>query len=87
MSGKNPPANTRYSKRSGFDLWVGWKDPLEEDMATHSCLENPMDRGAWRATVHGVTKHWTQLKRLSTPLELLVVLRSMGEGQIGSSTV
>ena len=27
-----------------------------------SCLENAMDRGAWRATVHGVTKSWTQLK-------------------------
>ena len=26
-----------------------------------SCLENPMDRGAWRATVHGVTKSWTRL--------------------------
>ena len=26
-----------------------------------SCLENPMDRGAWWATVHGVTKSWTQL--------------------------
>ena len=26
------------------------------------CLENPMDRGAWRATVHGVTKSWTRLK-------------------------
>ena len=25
----------------------------------YSCLENPMDRGAWRATVHGVTKRWT----------------------------
>ena len=24
-------------------------------------LENPIDRGAWRATVHGVTKSWTQL--------------------------
>ena len=24
----------------------------------YSCLENPMDRGAWRATVHGVTKSW-----------------------------
>ena len=30
------------------------------------CLENPMDRGAWWATVHGVTKIWTQVKRLST---------------------
>ena len=27
----------------------------------HSCLENPMDRGAWQATVHGVTKSWTRL--------------------------
>ena len=27
----------------------------------YSCLENPMDRGAWRATVHGVTKGQTQL--------------------------
>ena len=28
----------------------------------YSCLENPMDRGAWRATVHGVAKSWTQLR-------------------------
>ena len=28
----------------------------------YSCLENPMDRGAWQATVHGVTKSWTQLR-------------------------
>ena len=27
----------------------------------HSCLENPMDRGAWKAAVHGVAKSWTQL--------------------------
>ena len=27
----------------------------------YSCLENPMDRGAWQATVHGVTKSWTGL--------------------------
>ena len=26
-----------------------------------SCLENPMDRGAWWAIVHGITKSWTQL--------------------------
>ena len=28
----------------------------------HSCLENPMDGGAWWAAVHGVTKSWTRLK-------------------------
>ena len=32
----------------------------------YSCLENPMDRGAWRATVHEVEKSWTRLKLLST---------------------
>ena len=35
------------------ETWVlslGWKDPLEKEMAIqHSCLENYMDRGAWRA--------------------------------------
>ena len=30
-----------------------------------SCLENPMDRGAWRAAVHGVTEGRTRLRRLS----------------------
>ena len=27
----------------------------------YSCLENPMHRGAWRATVHGIAKSWTRL--------------------------
>ena len=27
----------------------------------YSCLENPMDRGVWWATIHGVAKSWTQL--------------------------
>ena len=38
----------------------GHGNPLQ-----YSCLENPMDRGAWRATVHGVAKSWTRLKGLS----------------------
>ena len=46
---------------------LGQEDPLEKEMATqYSCLENPTDRGAWRAVVHGVAKSWTRLKRLST---------------------
>ena len=32
----------------------------------YSCLENPIDRGAWQTTGHGIAKSWTQLKRLST---------------------
>ena len=31
----------------------------------YSCLEKPMDRGAWRATVHRAAKSWTHLKQLS----------------------
>ena len=31
------------------------------NLLQYSCLENPMDRGAWWATVHGVTKSWTRL--------------------------
>ena len=44
-------------------IWsLDQQDPLEEGMATHSSivgLENPMDRGAWLAAVHGVTKSQT----------------------------
>ena len=39
----------------------------------YSCLENPMDRGAWKAAVHGVTEAWTRLKRLSSSSSRLVI--------------
>ena len=39
----------------------------------YSCLENPMERGAWWATVHGVAKSWTQLKRISMAWTMLQV--------------
>ena len=45
-------------------LFLGWEDLLEVRMTTplqYSCLENPMDGGAWRATVHGVAKSQTRL--------------------------
>ena len=44
-----------------WETWVpplGWEDPLEEGMTTHSNIlawRNSMDKGAWRATVHEVT--------------------------------
>ena len=43
---------------------LGWEDPLEEGMATHSSIlawRIPMERGVWQATVHGVTKSQTRL--------------------------
>ena len=57
---KNLPAMRETSVRS-----LGWEDPLEEGMATHPSIlawRIPMDRGAWRATVHGVTKSPTRLR-------------------------
>ena len=42
--------------------YLGQEDPLEEGMATHSSIlawRIPMDRGAWRMAVQGVTKSWT----------------------------
>ena len=42
--------------------FTGQDDPLEKEMATqYSCLENPMDRGIWWATVHGITNSWKRL--------------------------
>ena len=49
------------------ETWVrslGWEDPLEEGMATHSSIlawRIPMDRGAWQATVPEVAKSQTRL--------------------------
>ena len=40
---------------------VGQENPLEKEMATHSSMENPMDGGAWWATVPGVAKSRTRL--------------------------
>ena len=57
---KNLPATQELQETQVRSL--GWEDPLEEDMATHSTIlawRIPMDRLlAWRATVHWVTKSW-----------------------------
>ena len=52
----------KESARNEGDL--GWEYPLEKGLATLSSIlawRIPMDRGAWRATAHGVTKSWTWL--------------------------
>ena len=56
---KNPPAVRETWVRS-----LGWDEPLEEGMATHSSIlawRIPMDREAWRATIHWVAKSQTQM--------------------------
>ena len=58
-------------RRHETRVWsLGWEDLLEEGM--YSCLENSMDRGAWVATVHGVPKSQTWLKRLSMACMLCI---------------
>ena len=50
------------SRRPGFDPWVGKIPWRRKWQPTPVFLPgNPMDRGAWQATVHRVTKSWTQL--------------------------
>ena len=54
---KNPPANAGDIRDAGLERppGGGHGNPLQ-----YSCLENPMDREAWEATVHGVVKSWTE---------------------------
>ena len=64
---KNPPAMQENWVRS-----LGWEDPLEEGIAPHSSVlagRIPMDRGAWWATVHGVTKGQTRLSTAQNRLQ------------------
>ena len=56
---------------------LGWEDPLEEGMATHSSILAwiiPTDRGAWRAIAHGVTKSWLRLSTAHVFIWLYCVL-------------
>ena len=57
---KNPPDNAGDIKDAGSVPRLG-RSPGEgqDNPFQYSCLENPMDRGAWRATVYGVAKNWT----------------------------
>ena len=59
--------------------------PLEKEMATHSCLENPRDGGTWWAAVYGVAQSRTLLKQLSSssssnPLQCSCLENSMDRG-------
>ena len=79
---KNPPANGGNLRdvssvpRSGRACGGGHGNPLQ-----YSFLENPMDRGAWWATVHRVAKSWTKLKQLSMHARAYNKLLSPSEPQ------
>ena len=62
---KNLPANAGDVKRRVLDPWVGNPGGGNGNPLQHSCLDNPMDRGAWWATVRRVTQSRTRLRQLS----------------------
>ena len=72
---KNPPVNAGDITDAGLILGSGRSpgggngNPLQ-----YSCLENPMDRGTWRATVHGFAKSQTQLSDLVHTAQYQVML-------------
>ena len=59
----NPPASAGNARDAGSIPGLG-RSPGEgnDNPLQYSCLKNPMNRGAWWAAVHGVTKSQTQLK-------------------------
>ena len=63
---KDIPANAGDKSNVGSVPELG-RSPREgnDNSLQYSCLEKPMDRGAWWATAHGVAKNWTRLKQLS----------------------
>ena len=76
----NPTANAGDIREPSSIPWMG-KSPGEGhgNPLQHSCLEKPMDRGAWQATVHMVAQSQTRLKELSihtTTSESLIHVRS-----------
>ena len=74
---KNLPANAGGKRDAGSIPRLG-RFPVGENgnPLQYSYLENPMDRGAWLATVQRVTKNQTWLKQLSTQMDQEIVILS-----------
>ena len=56
---KNPPAKTGDAGDMGLIPGLGRFPGGNGNPLQYSCLENPLDRGVWKATVHEVSKSWT----------------------------
>ena len=63
------------------DLWYGFLDTTpkaygegNDNPLQYSCLEKSRDRGAWRATVHGIAKSWTQLSNQTATITIKVTI-------------
>ena len=72
---RNLPANAEDTREAG--LIPGWGRSSREGNGNplqYSCLENPMDRGAQRAAVHGSQKDWTWLRKWQQPVLIMDTL-------------
>ena len=62
-SGKQSSCQCRRHKRRKFNPWVRWSPGEGNDNPLQCpCLENPLDRGAWRAAAHGAAMSWRLLR-------------------------
>ena len=69
---KNPPV-----KQGAWVQSLDWEDPLKNGNGNplqYSCLKTPMDRGTWRATVHGVAEELDTTRSLSNNKNNMVIL-------------
>ena len=77
-SGKELTLQCRRLKRHWLNPWVRkipWRRAWQP--LSYSCLDNPMDRGALRATVHMVARSWTQLKWLGMHTHVLEIPKQL----------
>ena len=82
---KNAPANAGDAEDKGSIPGLGRSGKGNGNPFQNSCLENPMDRGTWWATVHRAAKSWTWLKRLNKNNVFCTVSQSFPAGVAGTS--
>ena len=76
---QNPSANAGNTRDTSSISGSGWGRSIGEGNGNalwYSCLENPMDRGAWQAAVHSVAKSQALLQGLSTHTRVALVLKN-----------
>ena len=79
---KNPPANARDVRDLGSIPGLGRSPGEGHDLPVplqYSCLENPMDRGAWQATVHGVASVGHDLATKPLPFAFKALSHTLSE--------
>ena len=76
-NGKELACQCRRQKRCGFNPWIGrYPGGGNGNPLQYSCRENPMDRGACWATVHGVTRVSHNLVTKPPPPEVLNIVKA-----------